>query len=276
MSEADGKAVATLPAENREIGGASLTIGKIAAALSKAQGQIKSAVKDSKNPFFNSSYADLASVWETCRKPLSENGIAVIQRTIATDGLTIVLDTILAHESGEWISGTLTMKPIKNDPQGVGSCLTYARRYALSAIVGICPEDDDGNKASGKISEPAGKPAASDPQRKSEAQTPPPAQKAQDGAGKPPASPLTATGFVSEASEPNKGGYVSFTLEGVNRADGRPRKLSTRDEKQIATILDRRDAGEKVTMEYTENANTKFADSIIKVLESAPAGDAQA
>ena len=140
------------------------TIGKLIMALAKAQGQIKAAPKDTDNTFFKSKYADLAAVWEACREPLSKNGLAVIQRPNPTDGFNVSLTTILAHESGEWIRGTLVMRPVEKtlkdpdgkyhrvvDPQGLGSCLTYARRYALSAMVGICSEeddDDDGNKAS--------------------------------------------------------------------------------------------------------------------------------
>lgn len=137
----------------------SATIGKLVMALAKAQGQIKAAPKDSTNPFFDSKYSDLASVWDVCRDPLAKNGLAVIQRPNPTDGSTVSLTTILAHESGEWIRGTLIMRPGKTDPQGIGSCLTYARRYALAAMVGICSEaDDDGNKATGKGKAPdAGK-----------------------------------------------------------------------------------------------------------------------
>lgn len=127
------------------------TIGKLIMALAKAQGQIKAAPKDTDNTFFESKYADLASVWEACREPLAKNGLAVVQRPNPTDGNTVSLTTIIAHESGEWMRGTLIMRPVKTDPQGLGSCLTYARRYALSAMVGICSEeDDDGNAVSNK------------------------------------------------------------------------------------------------------------------------------
>ena len=127
----------------------SLSIGQLAAALAAAQGKITGALKDSSNPFFKSKYADLASCWEACRIPLSENGLAVIQTTAESADGVIVLTT-LVHKSGEWIRGTLMMKPIKADPQGVGSCITYARRYALAAIVGLAQIDDDANAASSK------------------------------------------------------------------------------------------------------------------------------
>jgi hypothetical protein len=126
------------------------SIGKLAEALAKAQGAIEGAKKDSANPFFKSKYADLASVWDACRKALSENSLSVVQTTDESPDAVIV-DTRLCHSSGEWIQGRLVMKPVKADPQGIGSCLTYARRYALSAMVGIAPEDDDGNAATGKV-----------------------------------------------------------------------------------------------------------------------------
>ena len=132
------------------------TLGKLFEALSKAQGKIESALKDKKNPFFKSNYADLASVWEACRAPLSENGLCVVQTTCGnkTDAYLI---THLGHSSGEWIKSYLPLMMVKSDPQGMGSALTYARRYALSAIVGICQEDDDGNRAVKSIEKEASK-----------------------------------------------------------------------------------------------------------------------
>lgn len=141
------------------------TIGQLAKALAAAQGEITGALKESKNPFFKSSYADLASCWDACRTPLSKNHLAVIQTTQATEGGVKVVTT-LAHESGEWMRGTLCMTPTKNDPQGIGSCLTYARRYALAAIVGLAQIDDDANSASGKGDGKSGtdvKPTFTDP-----------------------------------------------------------------------------------------------------------------
>jgi hypothetical protein len=125
------------------------TIGKLAEALSKAQGEMKGALKDAENPFFKSRYADLASVWEACRGPLSRNGLAVVQVPEVKDGKVIIC-TVMIHSSGEWISGDLDMTPTKSDPQGVGSAITYGRRYGLSAFAGIAAEDDDGNAASAK------------------------------------------------------------------------------------------------------------------------------
>lgn len=123
------------------------TISKLAMALAKAQAKVKGAIKDSNNPFFKSKYADLQSVWDAIREPFTSNGLSITQLTgEATDG--VLIETVLLHESGEYISSRLLMKPVKNDPQGIGSAITYGRRYGLQAIAGVCPEDDDGNKAS--------------------------------------------------------------------------------------------------------------------------------
>jgi len=124
------------------------SIKELAAALSKAQGQMKDAIKDSDNPFFKSKYADLSSVWDACRKALSDNGLSVIQNPLmAKVGETesFCLETTLFHESGEYMSGLYPIKPVKDDPQGHGSAITYARRYALAGIVGVAQADDDGN-----------------------------------------------------------------------------------------------------------------------------------
>ena len=120
-------------------------IGKLADALAKAQGQIKGALKDSANPFFKSKYADLAAVWEACREALSSNGLAVVQ-LVRSNEAGVEVETVLAC-GNETIGDVLAMPVAKADAQGVGSAITYARRYALAAIVGVAPEDDDGNAA---------------------------------------------------------------------------------------------------------------------------------
>lgn len=126
------------------------TIGNLAKALSIVQSKLTPAVKDSKNPFFKSNYADLNSVWDACRRLLTENGLSVAQVNQAAEN-GVIVETVLMHESGEWISGEIFLPLVKNDPQGVGSAITYGRRYGLAAIVGIvADEDDDGNHASGK------------------------------------------------------------------------------------------------------------------------------
>ncbi len=128
------------------------TIGKLAEALAKAQKNIKAAIKGAQNPFFKSSYADLPAIVAACREQLASNGIAVIQSTgFDVDG--VFLQTMLVHSSGEWVSGTYPIRPVKPDPQSMGSAVTYARRYCLAAMVGVVAEDedDDGAAASGTV-----------------------------------------------------------------------------------------------------------------------------
>jgi hypothetical protein len=123
------------------------SIGALAAALAKAQGELRHAQKDRENTHFKSRYADLASVIDAVREPLSKNGLSYTQLPSSSpDG--VVLTTILLHTSGEWVTSHLTVPLTKRDAQGVGSALTYARRYALASMVGIAQEDDDGNAAS--------------------------------------------------------------------------------------------------------------------------------
>jgi hypothetical protein len=128
------------------------SIAELAKALAKAQGEMEPAKKGSENLYFRSRYADLSQVMEAIRKPLSSNGLAVSQ-LVQPDSESAAVETILMHESGEWLSSIITLKPVKTDPQGMGSAITYARRYGLSAIVGLATEeDDDAEKAMGHSS----------------------------------------------------------------------------------------------------------------------------
>ena len=120
------------------------SVKEIAKALRLVQSELKPAPKESENPFFHSSYADLATVSKAVFPVLTKHGLSVSQIAEGEGAVT----TILLHESGEWLKGTLTLKPTKNDPQGMGSAITYARRYALAAVCGLATEDDDGNAAS--------------------------------------------------------------------------------------------------------------------------------
>lgn len=125
------------------------SIANLAKSLATVQASLTPAKKDSTNPFFNSKYADLSSVWESCRELLAKNGLSVIQGNRVGANNTVIVETILAHESGEWIQSELSMPLAKNDPQGVGSAITYGRRYGLAAMIGIVADvDDDGNAAS--------------------------------------------------------------------------------------------------------------------------------
>lgn len=128
-------------------------IGKIAAALAKAQAQIEGATKGAVNPHFLSKYADLASVWEACRVALTANEIAVVQMPSAA-GPQVTVTTMLLHSSGEWMQSSLTMHAADAKPQAIGSAITYGRRYGLASMVGVAPEDDDGNTAQGHDAPP--------------------------------------------------------------------------------------------------------------------------
>lgn len=139
-------------------------IKEIVAAIAKAQGAFSSVEKNKTNPHFKSKYADLGPIWDMIRKPLSENGLSLIQSTQMQSTLIketnhaaqvkeyktdLVLKTILFHTSGQWIGSIYPIYGKDQNPQSTGSALTYARRYALSALIGIVSEeDDDGNAAS--------------------------------------------------------------------------------------------------------------------------------
>jgi hypothetical protein len=127
-------------------------INELATALAKAQGEIENASKNSQNPHFRSKYADLAEVLNTIRPVFSKYGLAVAQFPSYLDGVVSVT-TILTHTSGQWMQGTASAPATKLDPQGVGSCVTYLRRYSLAGL-GIAQEDDDANSASNR--RPAG------------------------------------------------------------------------------------------------------------------------
>jgi len=127
-------------------------IGKLAEALSKAQGEMKAAPKSKINPFFKSKYADLDACWEVCRTPLSKNGLAIAQFA-TSNGNTVTVTTMLMHSSGESIKSDLSLTAKDSTPQSIGSAITYGRRYGLSAMVGISPEDDD----DANTAQPAGK-----------------------------------------------------------------------------------------------------------------------
>jgi len=127
----------------------STDIGKLSLALSKAQGKMTGAIKDSNNPFFKSSYADLQSVWDAIREPLSANELCIIQTTEKINGELSVI-TRLIHSSGQWVRSETPIMSAKKDAQGMGSGITYARRYALAAIAGVAQKDDDNEAAMGR------------------------------------------------------------------------------------------------------------------------------
>ena len=123
------------------------TIAELAKALNKAQAEMSGAKKGSENPFLKNKYADLASVIHCAKEPLCNNGLSISQFPVTHEGMAGVT-TILMHESGEFLESTLLLPCTKNDPQGMGSCITYAKRYSYQSALGIPSEDDDGNHAS--------------------------------------------------------------------------------------------------------------------------------
>ncbi|MDB4510278.1 ERF family protein [Akkermansiaceae bacterium] len=122
------------------------SINELASALCNAQGQMGGAVKDSANPFFKSSYADLTSVIKAIKQPFADNGLSYTQFPV-TDENGMGVCTRLMHVSGQWLEGQFTLPVVKRDPQAASSSLTYARRVSLSSIAGIPTADDDAESA---------------------------------------------------------------------------------------------------------------------------------
>lgn len=116
------------------------------AALAKAQGEIENASKNAANPHFRSKYADLAEVLNTIRPVFAKHGLSLIQSP-GFDGSMASVTTVLAHQSGGYMTSTASCVPAKADAQGIGSATTYLRRYGAAAVAGIAQEDDDGNAA---------------------------------------------------------------------------------------------------------------------------------
>ncbi len=165
----------------------SSSIAELATALSEFQYALEGAKKDSSNPFFKSKYADLQSCQEAIREPLHANGLAVTQTTkVISTGAVLV--TTLMHSSGQWIKGELPIMCAKErDAQAQGSAITYARRYALSAITGLYQTDDDGESSQNRQKQDAPKTAV-----------PPKAT----APAKPPAATKPAAKQVIEGEEP--------------------------------------------------------------------------
>lgn len=123
------------------------SIAALAAALAVFQGQVHGASKNAKNSHLGNKYANLEAIWEAVREPLTENGLSVVQLPSPGEAGKLKMRTRLLHKSGEWIESEIEMPLGKQDPQGYGSALTYARRYGLAAMLGIVQEDDDGEGA---------------------------------------------------------------------------------------------------------------------------------
>jgi len=123
------------------------SIKHLAIAMCKAQAEMGGAIKEANNPFFKSKYADLSAVIKAIKEPFANNGLSYVQFPIEQGG-RIGVETILMHDSGEYLTNSFTVNLNKQDAQQAGSALTYCRRYSLQAVAGIPAEDDDGNRAS--------------------------------------------------------------------------------------------------------------------------------
>jgi hypothetical protein len=123
-------------------------LGELFSALSQAQGDMDDARKDSVNPHFKSRYSDLASVREAIRKPFAKYGLSYMQ-PIRTNGRKVIIETIIAHKSGQFIAETAEWTALNETPQAMASATTYGRRYGLQSITGLASDDDDGNAATG-------------------------------------------------------------------------------------------------------------------------------
>ena len=125
---------------------ASESINELASALCAAQSQMGGAVKDSANPFFKSSYADLTSVIKAIKQPFADNGLSYTQFPVSNEN-GVGVSTRLMHISGQWLEMEYTLPTVKKDPQASGSAISYARRYALQSIAGIPTAEDDAESA---------------------------------------------------------------------------------------------------------------------------------
>lgn len=127
-------------------------INELAEALAKAQGEIQNPNKGTDNEFFKSKYADLAAVLDVVRGPFSENGLSIIQSPVITDKGALGVETMVAHRSGQWIRGevSLPLQTKRNIAQDAGSLITYLRRYCLAGFAGVFQEDNDGNLGASK------------------------------------------------------------------------------------------------------------------------------
>jgi hypothetical protein len=148
------------------------SIGNLAAALAAAQAEMKPAKETANNPAFRSKYADLTSCFEACNAVLPKHKLSISQVMVAAPEGYVSVQTLLLHESGEWLSSVCTLKADGNRgvnaAQAAGSAITYARRYGLTAIVGLATDDDDGNAAGAPVQ----------PQQRRQAPAPAPRQQA--------------------------------------------------------------------------------------------------
>ena len=129
-------------------------IDEISAAIAKAQAELENVERGGTNPHFRSRYAQLGAVLDEVRPKFAKYEVAILQHAVNGDGSNVGVITRLAHSSGQWIESSLYVAPSRFDAQGAGSVISYLRRYALMAIAGIGPDDDDGEAAVGRPQEP--------------------------------------------------------------------------------------------------------------------------
>lgn len=220
------------------------SIAKLTAAIVEAQKEVQVVEKSAENPFFKSKYADLPAIVKEYQRVFPKHGLAVVQ-IVEGKGLR----TTITHTSGEWMSGLAELLVAKQDPQGLGSAITYMRRYALAAICGIVSseDDDDGNAGSHKDTAhpPKSEPRPSDGPYKAGAMAPVPDK-------------LTCTGLVISAGEANKGGYIPYTIEGMQMDDGKDMKFTTNNPALAKVMDDALADGSKVHVTYTKTAYRGF------------------
>lgn len=167
------------------------SIVKIASALAQFNGEVSKISKDAANPFHKNKYSTLDNIVDGVRPVLTKYGLSIMQIPSNDEHGNVIMKTLLLHESGEFLeSEPLKMKPSKNDPQGIGSCITYARRYQISAFLSLnTGEDDDGNAASGQAPPDQKKPqnsgqkrtGSNNKQQNKKAEGPPPPPPPEDG-----------------------------------------------------------------------------------------------
>jgi len=249
------------------------SIVNLAKALSIAQSQFTSVPRNCENPYFKSKYADLGAIMDMAREPLSKNGLSVSQYPSTTESGWARVETVLMHESGEWTSSTIDLKPAKSDPQGIGSAITYGRRYGVSAILGLATEDDDdGNKASSPKSNgaPAQQPARQQPPgQQQRQQAPAPAANGDEKERLAKLLQWCKDKWKELVSPPimENAEIGAFFLEFGNQLCGaKVKKYTEWTPKQVETVAR--------CLNKTPNAATNFIAAKMKLVEGAQAGTA--
>lgn len=229
------------------------TQGKLALALSKAQGAMENAAKDANNPFYGSKYADLASVWGAIRKPLSDNELAIFHTVLECSSQKVSVETRLHHSSDEWCATVVSLpitaiskdreKAVVVTAQHIGAALTYGRRYGIQLVTGNAPrDDDDGNLISGKTS-------GAGVTREQFSQEAPPTDDAP-----PPSSPPAATKSASTEKTPEPAGASDADkLEAEIPAATDPAQLKV----MVTRISSLPESERKVAIRKLWNAKTK-------------------